>query len=184
MSIELCAGVSSPGADKVESSFCRNGREVSGLLSAEQILPCAREYIGLLPKQLFFFLDLPREDGEGYDSYILDCTKKVALALLEHYGDLLMNDGPSRFGFGGYPCEDELMFGEFQEFYAYCDSVRAEKLCEMLEKNGVKKLDKAESLRDYMSDEDEGILTPIEADGLTVYDLPELLHDAGMVLNP
>ena len=76
-----------------------------------------------------------------------------------------------------------MMFGEFQEFYAYCDSIRAEKISEMLEKIGVKKKDKADSLSDYMSDDDEGVLTPIESDGITVYDLPELLHDAGMVLN-
>ena len=33
-----------------------------------------------------------------------------------------------------------------------------------------------------MSDEDEGILSPVEADGITVYDLPTLLADAGMYM--
>ena len=183
MSFKLCAGVESPGADKVKSSFSCKGRDISGLLSAELILPCAREYIALLPKQVFFSLDLPREGCDGcFDTYILDCTKKVALALLDCYGDLLAGDGPSRFGFGGYPCEDELVFGEFQEFTAYCDSVEAEKLCEMLERTGAVKQDEADSLADYMSDEDEGVLTPVETDGITVYDLPELLKDAGMYL--
>ena len=183
MDFRLCAGVSSPGADKVKSSYSCVGRDVNGILSAEMILPCAREYISLLPKQVFFFIDLPRQDSDDcYDTYILDCTKKVALALLDHYGDILVNDGPSRFGFGGYPYEDEFMFGEFQEFTAYCDSVKADKLCGMLDKLGAVKQDKADSLRNYMSDDDEGILSPVESDGITVYDLPELLHDAGMYM--
>ncbi|MCR5021883.1 hypothetical protein [Ruminococcus sp.] len=183
MSFKLCAGVYSPGEDKVKSSYSCKGRNISGILSAELILTCAREYIELLPKQVFFFIDLPRQDSEDcYDTYILDCTKKVALALLDHYGDILVNDGPSRFGFGGYPYEDEMMFGEFQEFTAYCDSVKADKLCEMLDRTGAVKQEKADSLRDYMSDEDEGILSPVEADGITVYDLPTLLADAGMYM--
>ena len=75
---------------------------------------------------LFFILELPvsidREKviaksiiKESHkDVYYIDgCSREECLALLIRYGDLLVNDGLSKFGFGGHKSHDEIMLDSY-----------------------------------------------------------------------
>ena len=54
------------------------------------------------------------------DVYYLDgCSQEVCLWLLEQYGDLLINDGMSKFGFGCHQSQDEIMLGQYNVVTIY-----------------------------------------------------------------
>ncbi|MBR1864088.1 MAG: hypothetical protein IJ806_08385 [Ruminococcus sp.] len=180
MDFRLCLGVSVTGSEGLESSFSVSGQEVRGLLSAELILKCAEGFLETVPEPVFFFLELPMENGgEGYQVYYLDnCTREVAGAIIKRYGQLLAEDGLCRFGFGSNRTEEEIYFTDYQEFSVY--SLSPGKVRDMLKKLGCRETEEPSSLWDLMSDEEPGTLSGIEIEGETVFDIPENLKDAGM----
>ena len=93
---------------------------------AEKILEVFRHFIAIHDEPLFFILELPvsidREKviakniiKESHkDVYYIDgCSREECLALLIRYGDLLINDGLSQFGFGGHKSHDEIMLDSY-----------------------------------------------------------------------
>ncbi len=176
---KLCQGVSLRTTGDAVSAFAVSGENMNGLLSAELIVPAAKAFIRTVSEPVFFFLELPCEGSEGYEVYYLDnCTKKVAYAVVERFGELLANDGLSRFGFGSNATDEEIYFEDYQEFSAY---VRQPKeLVQSLEKLGAQKTDGFTTLWDLLSDENVGCLSAVELDGETVFDIPDSLKGAGM----
>ena len=79
---------------------------------AEKILEVFQHFIAIHDEPLFFILELPvsidREKEIAMNElhkdvyYIDDCSIEECLVLLIRYGDLLVNDGLSKFGFGGH----------------------------------------------------------------------------------
>ena len=175
----LAQGVDASGTEKLRSSYSVNISGVKALLSGELILPAAKKLTELLEEPVFFFLELPQENSEEYDIYYLDnCTKQVAAAILDRYGELLAQDGVSRFGFGSHKTEEELYFGEYQELSVYAPGNSVYE--EALEELGLEGLSEADSIWELLSDEEPGTLTAVEIEGETVFDLPELLKNAGI----
>ena len=175
----LCEGVCAEGTQKLESSFSLKENGVEGLVSAQLIKPLAELAIGLFSEPLFFFLELPRSEDEGYDVYYLDnCTAPVARAIMERYAALLVNDGPSRFGFGSHKTQSEIYFTDYQEFELYTPDTGA--AVKALEKLGLTKKAKHDSIWELLSEDNEGSLSTVEAEGDTVYDIPHQLSAEGM----
>lgn len=179
MPFNLCQGVSAPHADKLESGYKQEGDSFTGLISAELIARMAEGFIALADEPVFFLLELPRPDSEEYDIYYLDnCTKEVARAVMKRYGELLVHDGLSRFGFGSNKTNEEVYFMDYQEFMLYTPKTgKAKKLLKDL---GIPETDKPRSMWDSFSDEEQGSLSAVELEGETVFDIPEALEDAGM----
>lgn len=179
MGFQICQGVNAPDCDKLESGYKTEGSSINGILSAELMGRLAEGFIDLIDAPVFFLLELPREDSEGYDIYYLDnCTKEVAHAIMERYGELLIQDGLSRFGFGSNSSEEELYFMDYQEFMIYTSKTQeAQKLLEGL---GVKKIPKPDSMWEHFSEDEPGSLSSVEVEGETVYDIPDALEEAGM----
>lgn len=175
----LCQGVSLRDTADAGSAFrCENGG-IRGVLSAEMILPAAKAFIKAAQDPVFFFLELPDESGEKYGTYYLDnCTKKVAYAVIERFGELLANDGVSRFGFGSNSADEEIYFEDYQEFSAYIGD--KEGFAKSLEALGAVHKEKFTTLWEVLSDDNMGCLSPVEIDGETVFDIPEVLAGAGM----
>lgn len=179
MSFLLCQGVSAAGCEGLTSSFKISGEDISGLLSAELIADCALGFIDIIDEPVFFFLELAVEDSEDYDLYYLDnCTKEVARAVMERYGQLLVNDGLSRFGFGSNKTGEEVYFTDYQEFTMY--TKKPAKAAKMLKELGLAETDEPDSIWDMLSDDNVGSLSAVESEGETVFDIPEALEDAGM----
>lgn len=176
---KLCQGVSLRTTGEVVSAFDMDGENLRGVLSAELIVPAADAFIDTVDEPVFFFVELPAEDSQQYEIYYLDnCTKQVAKAVIERFGELLANDGVSRFGFGCNATDEEIYFEDYQEFSAYLKSPR--KLAQKLEKLGAKRKQGFSTLWDTLSDDNVGCLSPVELDGETVFDIPQALQSAGM----
>ena len=130
-----------------------------------------------LYEPMFFFLELPcRNDEDAFDLYYLECTKPVAEAIIKRYGDLLINDGISRFGFGSHKTGDEIYFHLFQRVFLFTESTeKYEKILKALEISD----DPANTVADNF-DPDMDEVMPVELDGETVYDAVENLKSAGL----
>ena len=78
----------------------------------------------------------------------------------------------------------ELGFGSAVVFFMYKEIAEenAEKICALLKKYDIPAKDQVTKLWDILSDENPCELVPAEVNEETVFDLPQLLEDAGIYL--
>ncbi len=178
---QLCQGVDVDIPSDLGSYIVKEPEGFTGSLSAELIPKAVNAFLEAVPEPVFFFIELP-EDVDDYALYYLDnCTREVAFAVMKRFGDLLVQDGVSRFGFGSNKTGDELYFKDYQEFMLY--SQKPALYHTALSELGAVMTDdreKAVFLGDLISKKNEGTLTAVELNGETVFDIPEALENAGM----
>ena len=142
---------------------------------------------------LFFILELPvtcdRENPVApgileethKDVYYIDgCSQEECLVLLERYGELLINDGMNRFGYGCHESQDEIMLDKYNVITIY--SQQLSNYSDFFEAHGIKKVESLITAWDTFSDETPGQAERCDYKGKSVYDLPEELKDRGMYL--
>ena len=179
----LIAGVEVELPEGFESAYEENEDGFEAVVSAEKIKPLVNSFIGLLEEPVFFFLELPKniddEQDGGYDIYYLDnCTLPVAKAIMKRYGDLLVQDGISRFGFGSHTSNYEVYVMDYQQISLYYPEKK--KVQALLDGLGVKKTDKLKTMWEGFSEETPGMSIRIELNNENVFDIPENLRSEGM----
>lgn len=189
----LPQGIDIDDISALKSAYCReDDSSLSAVLSADKLYGFLEELTALLPEPVFFFLELPctadEEKALGksgryhYKLYYLDnCTAPVIRAILKEYGTLLINDGLCRFGFGGNVSGDEVYIRSYKVTSIYCSgSELYGKAISLLEKYGAEEQAELITPWEVISPENPGVCAAAEEDGITPFDLPELLKDAGM----
>ena len=160
---------------------------------AEKILEIFQHFIVIHDEPLFFILELPvsidREKviakniiKESHkDVYYIDgCLREECLALLIRYGDLLVNDGLSKFGFGGHKSHDEIMLDSYNVVTIY--SKELSKFNDFFEAHNIQFVEELVTAWKTFSKTSPGISEIYESNGKTVYDLPEELAEWGIYL--
>ena len=160
---------------------------------AEKILEVFQHFIVIHDEPLFFILELPvcidREKviakniiKESHkDVYYIDgCSREECLALLIRYGDLLINDGLSKFGFGGHKSHDEIMLDSYNVVTIY--SKELSKFNDFFEPHDIQFVEELVTAWKTFSKTSPGISEIYESNGKTVYDLPEELAEWGIYL--
>lgn len=160
---------------------------------AEKILEVFQRFIAIHDEPLFFILELPvcidREKviakniiKESHkDVYYIDgCSREECLALLIRYGDLLINDGLSQFGFGGHKSHDEIMLVSYNVVTIY--SKELSKFNDFFEPHNIQFVEELVTAWKTFSKTSPGISEIYESNGKTVYDLPEELAEWGIYL--
>ena len=160
---------------------------------AEKILEAFQHFIAIHDEPLFFILELPvsidREKviakniiKESHkDVYYIDgCSREECLALLIRYGDLLVNDGLSKFGFGGHKSHDEIMLDSYNVVTIY--SKELSKFNDFFEAHNIQFVEELVTAWKTFSKTSPGISEIYESNGKTVYDLPEELAEWGIYL--
>ena len=155
---------------------------------AEKILEVFQHFIVIHDEPLFFILELPvsidREKviakniiKESHkDVYYIDgCSREECLALLIRYGDLLINDGLSKFGFGGHKSHDEIMLDSYNVVTIY--SKELSKFNDFFEPHNIQFVEELVTAWKTFSKTSPGISEIYECNGKTVYDLPEELAE-------
>ena len=155
---------------------------------AEKILEIFQHFIVIHDEPLFFILELPvsidREKviakniiKESHkDVYYIDgCSREECLALLIRYGDLLVNDGLSKFGFGGHKSHDEIMLDSYNVMTIY--SKELSKFNDFFEPHNIQFVEELVTAWKTFSKTSPGISEIYECNGKTVYDLPEELAE-------
>lgn len=160
---------------------------------SEKILEVFQHFIAIHDEPLFFILELPvsidREKviakniiKESHkDVYYIDgCSREECLALLIRYGDLLINDGLSQFGFGGHKSHDEIMLDSYNVVTIY--SKELSKFNDFFEPHNIQFVEELVTAWKTFSKTSPGISEIYESNGKTVYDLPEELAEWGIYL--
>ena len=160
---------------------------------AEKILEIFQHFIVIHDEPLFFILELPvsidREKviakniiKESHkDVYYIDgCSREECLALLIRYGDLLVNDGLSKFGFGGHKSHDEIMLDSYNVVTIY--SKELSKFYDFFEPHNIQFVEELVTASETFSETSPGISEIYESNGKTVYDLPIELAEWGIYL--
>ena len=160
---------------------------------AEKILEVFQHFIVIHDEPLFFILELPvsidREKviakniiKESHkDVYYIDgCSREECLVLLIRYGDLLVNDGLSKFGFGGHKSHDEIMLDSYNVVTIY--SKELSKFNDFFEPHNIQFVEELVTAWKTFSKTSPGISEIYESNGKTVYDLPEELAEWGIYL--
>ena len=112
--------------------------------------------------------------------YIDNCSIEECLVLLIRYGDLLVNDGLSKFGFGGHKSHDEIMLDSYNVVTIY--SKELSKFNDFFEPHNIQFVEELVTAWETFSKTSPGISEIYESNGKTVYDLPEELAEWGIYL--
>lgn len=162
-------------------------------VDVEKIKEVFQHFIVMHDEPLFFILELPvtcdRENPVApgileethKDVYYIDgCSQEECLVLLERYGELLINDGMNRFGYGCHESQDEIMLDKYNVVTIY--SQQLSNYNDFFEAHGIEKVESLITAWDTFSDATPGQAERCDYEGKSVYDLPEELEDWGMYL--
>ena len=143
---------------------------------------------------IYFFLELPPEYrselqvssgqniiGEDNDTYYIDnITPAKARELLALYGEILINDGISRFGFGGNFSNDHLVVDKYNVLNLFAQEI--EPVQAIFEKHGLVRTDSLVTAWDTFTEEEPGVCTRYVMEDVDVFALPALLGSWGIYL--
>ncbi|MCI9406254.1 MAG: hypothetical protein HFK04_05005 [Oscillospiraceae bacterium] len=158
-----------------------DGWRFTVVLDAPRIPHLLWDYCQILPEPGYFTLELPEEAEDVYDIYYVDgCTRPVLQAIAKRYGDLLTADGYARFGFAAHEAPEQLYISDLKTIQIYSRSL--EPVTALLKNYGVPEEKDCQKLWDILSDENPCELIHVEVEEESVFDLPQLLADAGIYL--
>lgn len=192
---KIIEGLNVSNIDGVKSSYTKiNDSEISCVISAEKIKSIISKAVKVIKKP-YFFLEIPCTEtqeaelsqkgdcGLHMQLYNLEVTYDVAEAILERYGDLLINDGVTNFGFCSLETETEIYVMPFQNIMLYNqnDTQEFEKI--LKEENITKnKTEQHITIDSLLSKDNPADRVLVELDGETVFDMLENLKEAGLTL--
>lgn len=192
--LNLCKGYKIYELERLNEEYeVTDGVTLMANVGAEKINEVFRHFIVMHDEPLFFILELPvtydRENPAApgilqethKDVYYIDgCTQEQCLVLLERYGELLINDGMNRFGFGCHESNDEIMLDKYNVVTIY--SQQLSKYNDFFEVHGIVKVDNLVTAWDTFTNDTPGKAERYDYKGKSVYDLPEELKDWGIYL--
>ena len=181
----LPCGIDLPRTDGLKNAYEEHDSGFEAIISADVLADFLTRYTALIPEPVFFFLELPESgsaESEDYRVYYLDnCTRAVIKALIKEYGSLLVGDGVCRFGFGGNESGDEIYVKLCKVMSIYCpDKKQFGRVKKLFEDFGMEKVDTLFTPWELAAESDPMICVRAEEDGISLFDLPEMLEQAGM----
>lgn len=190
MSFKLVQGVSADNYDRVHSAYSVDNESISATVSEELMQPLLLQLVKQLSEPVFFFLEVPcskdeekelrrsKSDPFHYNLYYLDnCTVPVAEAIVKRYGQLLVNDGLCRFGFGSHNGQEEIYCLKYQVMFL---SGKTDKFKKCFEKLDIPCEKDFLTLWDTFSDDAPGTSFAVEINGESVDDIKENLQAEGL----
>lgn len=192
---KIIEGLNIADISGVKSSYAKlSSSEINCVISAEKIMPIVKRTVKLIKKP-YFFLEVPctnaqeaelskqGDSGSHMQLYNLEVTQAVADAILKRYGDLLINDGLTNFGFCSLEDETEIYIMPFQKIMIYSQNELGEFEKILREENITEKnSEDFITIDDLLSKENPADRVLVELNGETVFDAVENLKEAGLTL--
>ena len=189
--LKLKAGSRITSATKLFEGYQISDDQIIANVSVDKIEAVMRHFIAMHHEPLFFILELPanikqeKEIKPGVietfhkDVYYMDgCTQEKAAEILLRAGDVLFNDGMASFGYGGHRSGDEIMFGQYNVLTIY--TKHPENYTGFFETHDIPRDDTLVLAWDTFTKKTPGDSYLYEANGRSVYDIPELFKDWGI----
>lgn len=186
--LNIIKGCTVPFPERLSEAYEVGERTIRANLSVEKIGSAVERFITWHKREtLFLFLELPTNladepEPERHlhkDIYYLDnLTVPEARELMAKYGELLIQDGMSSFGFGWQERGDEIMLERYNLVTTW--SRRPRKYQPLFEELGLGEVEKLTTAQDTFDNEHPGSTSLYRQGELDVYALPELLKEQGM----
>ena len=189
--MKMRKGCTVPFPEKLFEAYEVEGNSILANVGADKIEEMLLHFIFAHEEPQFFILELPANlaneekikegtiDKFHEDVYYIDgCSPEQAQAILTEVGDVLINDGLCSFGFGCHKSGDEIMFGKYNVVTIFSRNIAGFE--SFFEKFHISRVDHLLTAWDTFSQDHPGISERYEANGKTVFDIPELLKDRGI----
>ena len=189
--LKLKAGSSISAKTILYEGYQKEENRIIANIGIDKIESVMQHFIVMHEEPVFFILELPAKQTDETeialgivntlhkDIYYIDgCTQEKALTILIRVGDILYNDGLSSFGFGCHESGDEIMFGKYNVLTIFSQEIS--KYDGFFVAHDIDITDNLITAWDTFSDETPGTSEKYEADGKTVYDIPEQFKEWGM----
>lgn len=127
--------------------------------------------------------ELRKSDSGSYhkDVYYLDgLSLEDFIKIYSQYDELLTEDGEVNYGFGSHNGTDEVFVGPYKVFNIYTD--QPYKYIELLEQNGIPRVDHMKTVWDTFTQDIPGMRTVIKINGIDIYEMVEQLKQKGLYL--
>lgn len=191
--IKMIKGCKVPDTGQLMEQYELTENRFIANVSAEKIMGVFAHFISIQTVRLFFILELPanysdearlRKSGSDpmhKDIYYIDgLSREEALALLMRYGELLINDGISQFGFGVEDNSAELMKQSYNVISLWTN--KSEAYQDFFEAHEVPRTEKLVTAWDTFSPNSPGECVRIEIGRKDVFSIPKELSEWGIYL--
>ncbi|MBR5949193.1 MAG: hypothetical protein IKZ82_11210 [Clostridia bacterium] len=192
--LEMVKGCKVPHPERLFEQYSVDKGElirINANVNASKIRTVLERYIFMQTDWMYFVLELPTHsavertlrktdtDPMHLDVYYIDgLDGEAVMKLLLEYGDMLINDGMVRFGFGRHDSSSELMVYKYNQLMLFAkDEKEYERF---FEEFGLQRVDELVTAWDTFSHEEPGKCVKVEHNGITIYDLPEKLAPLGI----
>ena len=191
--MKLREGCKVPFPERVLEGYSYEAPWFTANVDTDKIREVLEHFISIHQEPLFFILELPsRKEDETEirpgvveklhkDVYYLGGrTQEDALALLHRFGDVLIRDGMSAFGFGCHQSHEEIMVGQYNVVSIYSGNEKAYE--GFFECHGIKRTQPLVTAWNTFTKDAHGECERIETDGKSVFDIPDICAEWGMFL--
>ncbi len=189
--LEMVKGCVTPAPELLCEQYETDGGTMTANVNAGKIESVFRDFINMQDERVFFILEIPtnekiektlRKDNASpfhKDVYYIDGLEpRHAGVIMSRYGELLINDGMSSFGFGVHDGSAEIML--YQYNVVTLMSRTEGKYDGFFERHGIPPAEKCITAWDTFDYDNPGVCSTVNVNGVSVYDLPELLKDGGI----
>lgn len=189
-------GITIPFPDKIQEGICivkekEDYTSITANVSAEKIDETFQKLAEKVKTPGFLILEIPTQkiiednlleseiDTFHRDVYYLDgLNHDEFFQIYSGYKELLISDGLVNFGFGSHDVVDEVLVGKYKIFSIL--STEPEKYIDIFKELRFRIYDKLITAWDTFSEEYPGTVKKIVANGIEIYDLPDLLKGRGL----
>ena len=186
-------GCKVPFPEKVLEGYSYEAPWFTANVDADKIPAMLEHFISIHQEPLFFILELPSKKEDETEIrpgvveklhkdvyYLGGRTQKDALALLHRFGDLLIRDGMSAFGFGCHQSHEEIMVGQYNVVSIYTGDEKAYE--GFFECHGIHRVQLLVTAWNTFTKDSPGECERIDTDGKSVFDIPDICAEWGMFL--
>jgi len=189
--LKMIKGCKIQNAQQLQEQYEVNEFVMNANVNADKMEEVIQHFINMQNDPMFFILELPTNENaekelkKNYsdpmhkDIYYIDgLNKNEALILLMRYGNLLINEGLSSFGFAAQDNTAEIMVGKYNVVTLWSNTM--EKYDGFFEAHDINMTNNLVTVWDTFNDKTPGESFCYEVDGKRVYSLIDELKDRGL----
>lgn len=184
--IKMKKGSIIPNNTLLKEEYKKEKNNIIANVDVDKIHILLEKFIDVQSEELFLFIEIPTNLNElenkhenSIDIYYKDgLTKDEAHSLLKEYGEILINDGLCKFGFGTKSFNDEIMSHKYNVVTLFSKNI--DKYKKLLNELKIAETNNYKSAWYFFTNNTPGISNIYEKDGKTVFDIVEELEEKGL----
>lgn len=184
-------GVTIPFPNAIKQQYQVYDNDVYANVSFENLKPLIEEFYNTIDEPMFLALHVPLSQKEeqkyikdgctGFHEeifYLNGCTRAQINFLFQTYGEILLNDGMSKFAIASHKTKDEIFVQKYKVVTIYGQNRL--KYISLLEKYNLTQTDNLKTVWDTFSEQCPGECRRIFKNGKDIYSIVDELKQYGL----